>query len=88
MTREELEEAIEAYIDTKYLGGYEHSGCYQEPGSSEILDIIEKAGGKILMPVQEGQSVAQVIALTEPHVLKTTQSQRDAGLWVNILEES
>jgi hypothetical protein len=50
------------------------------------LLTLSDLGAVVLMPVKPAQSVANVIVLDEKHVLRTTQEERDAGVYVNALE--
>jgi hypothetical protein len=50
------------------------------------LQALSDLGAVVLMPVRSGQSVANVIVLDEKHVLKTTQEERDEGVYINALE--
>jgi len=50
------------------------------------LNALEDLGAVVLTPVKEGQSVANVIVLDEKHVLRTTQEERNEGVYINALE--
>jgi hypothetical protein len=54
--------------------------------ATAALQALSDIGAVVLMPVREGQSVANVIVLDEKHVLRTTQEERDEGVYVNALE--
>jgi hypothetical protein len=78
--REQLIEAIDKIIDNSALR-YD-----VPPDAREFLRALSKLGAVVLMPVKEGQSVANVIVLDEKHVLRTTQEERDNGVYINALE--
>jgi hypothetical protein len=51
-----------------------------------IVAALSDLGAVVLMPVLPGQSVANVILLDEKHVLRTTQDERNEGVYINVLE--
>lgn len=97
--REELESKIsEALYGIAIRPGKEHleavvetgmpirlSGNERDEGVRLVLDAIRQAGGKVLMPVREGDSVANVFVLDEKHVVRLTQEERRAGVYVDAL---
>jgi hypothetical protein len=59
---------------------------YWRRRTESVLLTLSDLGAVVLMPVKPAQSVANVIVLDEKHVLRTTQEERDAGVYVNALE--
>jgi hypothetical protein len=54
--------------------------------AKRVVQALSDLGAVVLMPVTPGESVANVIVLNEKHVLKTTQEERDEGVYINALE--
>jgi hypothetical protein len=77
---EQLIEAIHRRIDESSL----RYDC--PPDAREFLQALSDLGAVVLMPMKPGQSVANVIVLAEKHVLRTTQEERDEGVYINALE--